>query len=188
MKKALLTASLITLFTTQGFSEEAKQRIAVVNFDECIISSEYGKKEQEAFDSVKNQLASAIEEREGQLQELAQKFNDSDYMDGLSPEGAAEMQSQYQALSEEYGRFQNQYMQVMNQAQMRLLQKMHDYVNGAAEKVARKESYDLILNSQAAFFSGEKTNITNLVINEMNLDYEKNGAKDSMSSEIASSK
>lgn len=168
---------LIAVVAASSLFAKEEQRVAIVNFASCVLESEYGKVEQEDFESIKNQMATLIQECEKQLTELAGKFNDADYMDGLSPEAEAELKAKYQAHSEEYARYQNQYMQVMNQANMRMIQKMQEHVNNASEKIARNEKFDLILNKDAAFYFSNALDITPLVIKEMNLDYEKSGKK-----------
>lgn len=168
---------LVAVAAASSLFAKEDQRVAIVNFTSCVLESEFGKIEQENFESVKNQMATLIQECEKQLTEIAGRFNDADYMDGLSPEAEAELKAKYQAHSEEYGRYQNQYMQVLNQANMRMIQKMQEYVNSASEKIARNEKFDLILNKEAAFYFSNALDITPLVIKEMNLEYEMSGKK-----------
>ncbi|MEX0962357.1 MAG: OmpH family outer membrane protein [Simkaniaceae bacterium] len=174
-KKHLLSLGLSALFATSALMANEEKKVALVNFTTCILESKYGMDEQESFENIKKQMASLVEDSEKNLRELAAKFNDSDYMDGLSPEAEGELKGKYQSLSEEYSRYQNQFMQVMNQAQMKMYQSMQVHINDASEKVAREHHLSLILNKDVAFYFDNALDMTDLVIKELNQEYEKKG-------------
>lgn len=158
---------------TSGFSaSEPKPSVGTVNFTNCLAESKLGKQEQASFDSLKNQLTSLIQDTEKQLTELNTKFNDTEYMDGLSPEAEEEMKNRYGTLSEEMNRYQGQYYQVMNQAQMKLVQEVGAKVQEASEAVAQNKKLNMIVNKEACFFSHAALDVTNLVVAEMDKQFE----------------
>ena len=146
---------------------EAKNEIGIVNFTSCITDSKLGKKEQESLENVKNQMTSLIKDIEEQLTDIAGKFNDPDYVDGLSPEGEQELKVKYQTLREEHDRYQGQFYQVMQQANMKLVQTVSSYVNAATDKLAKTKNLSLVVNKDACFSFRESFDITNDVIAEM---------------------
>ncbi|MCX6987534.1 MAG: OmpH family outer membrane protein [Chlamydiae bacterium] len=144
----------------------------IVNFAHCISDSKIGKEEQASFENMKGQMAAHLEGTEKQINELAAKFNDADYMDGLSPEAEEELKNKIRSLSDELGRYQNQYYQVLNQANMKIVQTVSATIQSAAEKVAKDKKLNMVVNKEACFFYNPATDITNLVIAEMDKNFE----------------
>jgi outer membrane protein len=147
--------------------QEAKSEIGIVNFTACITDSKLGKKEQESLENVKNQMTSLIKDIEDQLADITGKFNDPDFLDGLSPEGEQELKMKYQSLREEHDRYQGQFYQVMQQANMKLVQTVSSHVNAATDKLAKARNLSLVVNKDACFSFRESFDITNEVIAEM---------------------
>ena len=159
--------------TSTKKEEKHEPKFGIVNFSTCITESKYGKEEQASFEQVKTQMTTLISDLEKQLQEIANKFNDAEFLDSLSPEAEQEMKVKFQGLSEEYNRYQNQYMQVLNQANMKLIQAMNHYVNQASNSVAKKNQLSMILREDTCFYYTDKDDITNQIIKEMDNDHDK---------------
>jgi outer membrane protein len=154
--------------------------IGVVNFATCIAESKVGKAEQASFESLKKQLGTHLEATEKELNDLAGKVNDSEYMDGLSPEADGELREKVRTLNDELMRYQNQYYQVLNQTNMKIVQQISAKIATASETVAQVKQIDAIFNQEACFFAKPSLNITDAVIKEMDLRYDddmKNQAK-----------
>ena len=174
MNKYFLSA--ITAFGLMGGSlsaHEAKQEaketlIGVVNFATCVTESKLGKKEQENAETIRKQMASMIEETEKEIQEISAKFEDTEYLDSLSPKAEEELKVKFQTLQEQHARYQNQYYQVANQIQYQMLQKMSGFISEAAEKVAQEKHLDYVMNKEACFFIRSDLDVTPLVIDELN--------------------
>ncbi|MBS0628929.1 MAG: OmpH family outer membrane protein [Verrucomicrobia bacterium] len=171
IRKSLFAALAVVGLCAGGYANEAKT-VAVVNFANCITESKFGKQEQASFDSLKTQMTSLLEDTEKQLSELAAKFNDSEYMDGLSPEAEEEMKVKYQQLSEEMNRYQNQYYQVLQQANMKIVQTMGANIQEASEKVAKNKKLTMVINKEACFFFTPTLDVTDAVIAEMDKAYD----------------
>lgn len=181
MKKLYMTliCAMATLaFAIPGHAKE-KQPYAVVNFATCISDSKYGKQEQENFEALKKQMHKAVEDLDKQLNETITKIQDADYIDSLSPEGEQELRVKYQNLNEELQRYQAQYYQALQQANMKLIQTLHGHINTASSKIATKENIDLVLNKETAFHFSPALDITAKVVTEMDkaFDVEKKQAK-----------
>ncbi len=73
----------------------------------------------------------------------------------------------FRTLNEELSRYQNQYYQVMNQANMRIMQTMAVGINSASEKVAKDRKLSMVVNKDACFFFTPGLDVTNFVITEM---------------------
>ena len=174
MKKRQIFILLTTLFclsSLKSFAEDIPY--GIVNFGNCVTESKYGKQEQESFEKLREQMTSLMTDIEKQLNELATKFQDPEFVDSLSPEAEQEMKSRFQSLNEELNRYQNQYMQVMQQANMKLMQTMNNYVSKASETIAKKRKLPMVVREEACFFYNPSFDITSSIIEEMDKSYNK---------------
>ena len=178
MKKLAWILS-IALFATSAVSasEENAQKIGVVNFAECLGNSKFGKQEQDNFENLRTQMENLVKDTENQLKEISGKLQDPEHLDSLSPEGEQELKTKFQMLSQEMQKYQYQYQQVMQQAQMKMIQTIQTRVAAAAESVKKSYNYTDILNKDACFAFTD--DITNLVLEQMdkNFDVENTAAK-----------
>jgi outer membrane protein len=175
MKKRLILALLTTAcLPFAAFSAEPTPNFGIVNFATCVSDSKLGKQEQASFESLKKQMTTLLEDTEKQINELAAKFNDPEYLDGLSPAAEEELKTKFRTLNEEMGRYQNQYYQVMNQANMRIVQTLGASINTASEKVAREKKLGMVVNKDACFYYIPSLDITQAVITEMDKNFTAN--------------
>ncbi|PCI95818.1 hypothetical protein COB11_01085 [Candidatus Aerophobetes bacterium] len=151
---------------------DSKNDIGIVNFATCVTESKLGKQEQEAMENIKTQMSHLIKDIEEQLQDLTGKLSDSDYLDGLSPEGEQELKMKFGQLREEHERYQQQFYQVMQQANMKLVQTVSSYVNAATGKIAKAKKLSLVVNKDACFSFDENFDITQIVIDEMDKSFD----------------
>lgn len=174
-KKISLLITLILCFCSIATAKDST--IGLVNFSTCITESKYGKEEQASFEQVKTQMTTLISDLEKQLQEIASKFNDPEFLDSLSPEAEQELKAKFQGLNEEYSRYQNQYMQVLNQANMKLIQVMNNHVNQASNSIAKEAKLSIILREDTCFYFADSYDITAKIVKEMDKAYDTTQAK-----------
>lgn len=177
-RHVLFTAAACLGLTSAGFAVNKGSNFAIVDFSTCIAESKYGKKEQSNFESIKNQLQSMVEDSEKRLSEETAKLQDHDYLDSLSPDAENELRMRYQALAEEHQRYQNQYYQVLNQANMRVVQAMAAHITNASQEVAKELKIPLVVNKEAAFYYDANFDMTALVIERMNKNFEVEAKKE----------
>lgn len=155
-----------------SFSLSAGDATSIVNFSTCITNSKYGKKEQENFEALRKQLSSLIEDTEKEAKDLSAKFEDSEYLDSLSPKAEEEMKARFQTLNEDLARYQSQFYQVMQQANMQIVHKMNSQIARASEKVAKDKKLDYVINKEACFYYRPDLDLTDKVITEMDKNFE----------------
>lgn len=153
-------------------AEVAAPKVGIVNFKKCVEESKIGKAERENFDEMRRQMESALEEKESRLQDLARKFSDPDYVDGLSPEAEAKAKEEYGGLSQEMGQLQQQYYQMLNQANFKVVQKISDEVAAAARTAASNQALTLVLNEESSFYYADALDITTDVVAIMDRNFE----------------
>ena len=173
-KRPLITlaTSLFCLTTLSGFAGETIP-YGIVNSASCVNESKYGKDEQQSLEKLRDQWIAMMTDKEKALQEIVNKFNDPEFVDSLSPEAEAEMKADFQAKNEELGRYQNQYMQIMQQAQMKLGQNMHGHISKASEAIAKQKKLPMVVREEACFFYNPSFDITNAIVAEMDKSYDK---------------
>lgn len=168
--KRYLIPSLITSLCLCATSFSA-ETIGVVNFSTCVSDSKIGKQEQASFETLKKQMTKVIEETEKQLTDLTAKFNDPDYLDGLSPDAEAELKNKFRSLSDELNHYQSQYYQTMNQANMQIVHAMNQAINTASEKIAKEKKIQLVINKEACFYCAPSLDLTSAVLAEMDKNF-----------------
>lgn len=175
MKKRQIFILLTTLFCLTSLKSYAEEKIpyGIVNFTTCITESKFGKQEQENFEKLREQMTTLINDYNKQLQDIANKFQNPDFVDSLSPEAEQEMKAKFQTLSEELNQYQNQSMQVMQQANMQLVQTMNTHVQNASERIAKQKKLPMVVREEACFFYNPSFDITKSVIDEMDKNFDK---------------
>lgn len=176
--KFLLIAATALTATTSAFAISKGATFGIVDFSTCIMESKYGKKEQAGFESLKNQIQSMIEDHEKQIADVTGKLQDQDYLDSLSPEAELELKGRYQALMEEQARYQNQYYQALNQANMRVMQTMSTHITQASQEIAKDMKIPLVVSKEAAFYYDPNFDMTQLVIEKLNKDFDLHAKKE----------
>jgi len=177
IKRFILSLIVLLICSSSLFAVESKLVIGVVNFMTCLTDSKYGKNEQEQLENIKKQWSSLIEETEKELSDVSAKFEDQDYLDGLSPEAEEELKMKQSALNQDLAKYQNQLYQILNQANYFFIQKMSSNISKASESIAENKKLDLVLNKEACFYNNPKIDITELVIKQMDKNFEKETAK-----------
>ncbi len=175
MKKHKILILMILAIAFSGklvAASDKSGRVAVVNFTKCITDSKPGKHEQENLEYMRKQMASMIEESEKELKNITDKLADADYRDSLSPKAEEEINTKYQVLRGELENYQQRYYQVSQQASYQLMQKMNSIISKASEKIAKRKNLAYVVNKEACFYFIPDLEITNLVIEEMDRDFE----------------
>lgn len=172
MRKTFLSAALsLSLLAGSAFAAETPF-IGVVNFATCVTDSKMGKKEQENLENLRKQMSSLVENTEKELKEIASKFEDTEYLDSLSPKAEEDLKVKYQTLQEDMGRYQNQFYQVLNHANYQMMQKVSNSIAAAAEKVAKSRKLDYVMNKEACFYINSDYDVTTTVIGEMDKQFD----------------
>jgi outer membrane protein len=172
MKKIILSAAtLVMLLGCKQPVDAADIKIGVVNFKAIVEKSKAGKKEQQNFETMKKQMETVLEEKEKSLSEMANKFNDPDYLDSLSPEAEAELKHKFRTLSQDMQQQQNQYYQLLQQANFKVIQKMGESISEASKVVAKEKKLDLVVNEEMTFFHASTMNISDDVVKIMDQQY-----------------
>ena len=170
MKKLFIVALMAFALNLQ--KGEAVQ-YGFVNFKEVLEKSKLGKQEQASFNSLKEQMEKVLEEKDKELNEIASKFNDPDYIDTLSPEAENDLKHKFRTLSQEMNEKQNQFYQALQAAQMKIMQKLAEYVTKASDKISKEKKLDAIFNQDATFYWSPELNVSESIIKEMDGVFEK---------------
>lgn len=152
---------------------ESNLKIGICDFSQCFLQSELGQFEQERVESMKVQMQKSVSDLESQLQDTQKKLQNRDLLDTLSPKAEEELHQKYRTLQDEMQRVQSQFYQVMQQANMGIMQRMMQAVREASSAVAESLGYSLILTTDSAFHSSSQDDVTDSVIKELNTRFKK---------------
>jgi len=164
-KRNLLTSCVVfTIATMPLMAKQSADTARIVDFGKCYTDSQYGKREQENFTSMKNQMEAAIKELSDQMTEASAKLDDEFTRDSLSPEAEKKIQEEMQTLSSELQRYQQQYYYMLQQANMKTMNIMADKIKEASGNIAKENHYSLIVNKEQVFHCTPDLEITGEVI------------------------
>jgi outer membrane protein len=163
--------SVATVFAVPSSVEAAEAekalKVRVISFKTCVEKSKLGKQEQANFDALKNQMESMLGEKEKVLNDMAEKFNDPDYLDSLSPEAETELKRKFRALSQEASQQQSQYYQALQQANVKVLEKLDSSIIKSSEIVSKKNGYNVVLNDDSIYFNDKELDISDQIVAAM---------------------
>lgn len=170
-----LATALVLPTSAQAINAKADNglRIRYINFKSCVEKSKLGKQEQANFESLKKQMETMLSEKEKTLNEMADKLNDPDYLDSLSPDAETELKRKFRTLSQEASQQQSQYLQTLQQANFKILEKLDDLICKAAERVATKNGFNVINDDDETYYYDKDLNISNEIISVMDEIFEK---------------
>jgi outer membrane protein len=147
-------------------------RIGIVNTKKCLEESKLGKQEQANFEKMKQQMESVLQEKERALEEIESKLNDDDYMDSISDEAASELKRKKRAIRNEGMQLQSQYMQALQQANVKIIQRLTDVIGRASAQVAKDTSngqpVDVIFTDEACTYYAPRLDVSDRVVAKMN--------------------
>ncbi|MDP1608110.1 MAG: OmpH family outer membrane protein [Chlamydiales bacterium] len=172
---SLLAASLVS---AGSISAEEAPVIGMVNLANCMSDSKLGKQEQETLQNIQHQMISLMENTDKELKEIDGKLKDTEYLDSLSPQAEAELQAQREQLSKSISQYQNQFYQVLQQAQYQTYQKVLADIATASEEVAKQNNFSYILKEEACFYIRPDLDVTSSVISEMDRRFDLNKTED----------
>ena len=174
----LVVTTLVATLSLQNAAVAAENlAMGVVNFKECFENSKLGQQEQASFDALKKQAEQVLQEKERAMRDIDSKLRDADYLDSLSPNAEAELKHQFRVLGQESQQMQQQMYQTLNQANLKILQKMSDNVNECASALAKTLKLDCIVNEESCFFYSSKLDITQKVIDMLDQTFEERAAQ-----------
>jgi outer membrane protein len=151
--------------------------MGVVNFKVCVENSKIGKQEQAAFEVVKKKMEDVLEEKEKDLNEMAEKLNDPDQLDLMSPEAETELKRKFRALNQDISQLQSQYYQSLNQTNFKIVQSLAEKVAEASDAVAKDMHLDVVINDEIAFYYYPRLDISDKVVEKMDYLFDEEAKK-----------
>ncbi|WP_139414367.1 OmpH family outer membrane protein [Chlamydia abortus] len=179
MKKSLGSVFL-TFLTLAGMqqvcADESSNKgvLGVVSLKRCLEESALGKKETEELENMKQQFSKNSEKMEEELSSLYNKLQDEDYIESLSTSAAEELRKKFEELSAEYNALQSQYYQILNQTNMKRVQKLIQEVKKASAKVREQTGLYAILNDEVVLSIDSSADKTDEIIKILDESFKNN--------------
>lgn len=181
MKNPFIISTLL-LFTSVSTSLIAKEvtssaldkvGVKVVNTRECFLNSKLGKQEQQAFETLKNQKTKLIDETRKRLEEIANKLNNPELLESMSPKEEQNLKSMYEQLSHDLNQLHNESYQILYQADMQINQTLQDNIDQTLQEIEKEGPY-IIFKSDACYDYSPELDATSMVIKKLDEKFEKN--------------
>ena len=163
--------SLAAVVVLMSGSTLSAKEFRYVNFKEVVENSKLGKQEQANFEALKKQMETVLEDKDKQLNEMASKLNDSDYLDSISADAETELKRKARALQGDLQQHQQQFYQALQQANFKVVQQLQEAIQKASKKVAADLKLDGIANEEIFFYANPSLNVSKEVIKEMDSDF-----------------
>lgn len=173
MKKIMLMG-VVLLSSLSAFASES---FGAVNYEKCVTDSLYAKQQKTQIDNISKRLQDMLNNTETELNATSEKLEDTDLMDGLTPQGVKELQDKKEKLTEELMRYRQQFVQTARQLQMNASRVLHGAISKASKKIAEERSLKYVVSSDAMFFCDNNADITKEVIEVMNKSFEEEKAR-----------
>jgi outer membrane protein len=170
MKKGLVGAALGCALM-MGSLQAADMPVGIVNFRKVIDDSKLGKQELATFEQMRDQMAGSLEKGQKELQEMAAKLGDQEYMDGLSEQAQKELGGKFQERNSELMQTQNQCYQILNQAQTRMVQGIMEQAGSASKQVAKDNGLKMVIADEAVFYYAPELDVTKQVVAAMDAQF-----------------
>lgn len=156
-----------------GNQQNQSLRIGLVNTKKCLEESKLGKQEQANFEKMKKQMETVLQDKERALEEIESKLNDDDYMDSISDEAASELKRKKRAIRNEGMQLQSQYMQTLQQANVKIIQRLTDVISKASSQVAKDAAngqapIDVIFSDEACTYFSPRLDVSDRIVEKMN--------------------
>lgn len=157
--------------SVNGSSTQAL-RFGIVNTKKCLEDSKLGKQEQSNFEKMKQQMRSILEDKEKILEDIESKLNDDDYMDSISEDAASELKRKRRSVRNEGMQLQSQYMETLQQANLKVIQKLTEAIGKASNLVSQdstnNQPIDVIFTDEACTYYSPRLDVTDRVVAKMN--------------------
>lgn len=162
--------------SSDSSSSNRSYRVGIVNTKKCLEESKLGKLEMANFEKMKKQMQSELQDKERTLEEIEAKLNDDDYMDSLSDEAANELKRKRKAIRSEGMQLQNQFMEALQHANVKVIQKITESISKASAEVAKEgidgQSIDAIFTDEACTYYAPSLDLSDKVVAKMNVVFD----------------
>lgn len=176
-KNLIIAFSVLSIAALPLSAKSSSNSAKIVDFGRCYMESEFGKREQDNFNQMKDQMENSIKDLSDQLTEVQTKLDDEFIVDSLSPEAEKELNDKKNTLIGELQRYQMQYPQIMQNAQQQSVYAFAERVKAASKDLAKEKSYSLIMNKDQVFHYTEELDVTSDVIVRLDSMYKTENAK-----------
>lgn len=147
-----------------------------VNSKTIIEESKLGKQEQASFEALRKQMESVLEEKEKELNDMATKFSDPDFLDTLSVEAETELKRKFRQQTQEFQEKQNQFYQALQQSNLKVMTKIGESIAKAAEAIAKEKKLDAVFNYETTFYAQDALDISKDIVTQMDKQFDQEAA------------
>lgn len=176
----LTTMAVCTLSTTYAQTQPTWNspggqtlRIGIVNTSKCLEESKLGKQERANLEKMEKQMEATLKEKQEALEDVERKLEEDEEMDGiLDEEEVQKLKNKKRKIRTEGAQMQQQYMQTLQQARFKIMQKVTETIGKASALVAQDvtsgQPVDVIFTDEACTYFAPHLDLSEKVIAKMN--------------------
>jgi outer membrane protein len=150
-----------------GLSASLSAEIGFVDFGRVLQTSSKAKAEEKQLQSLQKELEDQVNKVEKEVNGLAEKLQNPDYVDSLSQEAEQDQRNKLRMMAEERMRLIQNVTGQYQQAQQRFYQQVGMMVAKASAELATTRKLDAVLNREALFYADPKIDCTDEIIKLM---------------------
>ncbi|UCD34743.1 MAG: OmpH family outer membrane protein [Nitrospiraceae bacterium] len=158
---------LILFSVLLSFSAEAAEtKIAYVDLQRIVTTSEQGKEALKALESIEKTKNALISDKVKELKGLEEELTKQGAV--LTPEAKQKKQAEYESLMMEFQKMRKERDDELKKNEAEFIQKIVIEVKDLLAKIARQEGYTAIFNEAVVVYMPNELNLTERVLKEFN--------------------
>lgn len=173
MKKIIVLIVFSVLLSFHA--EAAETKIAYVDLQKIVTTSEQGKEALKTLDSIEKAKNALINDKVREIKKLEEELTKQGAV--LTPEAKQKKQADYESLMMEFQKMRKERDDELKKNEAEFIQKIVLEVKALLAQIARKEGYTAILNEAVVVYMPDELNLTERVLKEFN-ELSKGAAKE----------
>lgn len=164
MKKIVVLIVFSALFAFTA--EAAETKIAYVDLQKIVTTSEQGKEALKTLDSIEKAKNALINDKVREIKKLEEELTKQGAV--LTPEAKQKKQADYESLMMEFQKMRKERDDELKKNEAEFIQRIVLEVKGLLAQIARKEGYTAIFNEAVVVYMPDELNLTDRVLKEYN--------------------
>ncbi len=162
---AALLAGLVCLCPAATLAAEGT-RIAVVNLQAVLETSQIGKAAQEKLKSQRDKLEADLKQKGAELQELEKRLQREAMV--MSKEAREEKERELRIKASDFQALQKKYRSDLQELERDLMGELQKEISALVNEIGKKEGYTLIVSSIGVLYHQPAVDITQRLVQELN--------------------
>ena len=167
----LLVVCFFSLLWLSSVNAADVAKIGIANLQRVLETSNQGKSAQEKIKQQKDKMEQELKQKGGEIEELRKQLERDAMV--MSKEKREEKEREVRIKLNDFKTLQKRYRTELQNLEKRLVNELLRNVSNLVEEIGKKEGYLLIINNTEVMYSPGSIDITDRLINELNVRHAK---------------